>query len=156
MVLTMNSSVSEEMPGTNAFEAHMGWEVQRQSLVGFAGYKFVVAESWSVIPEFHYVAVITPSVSLRYTAALSGVAALGIQGGMGVNFPPFTPAVTWIAACAGTFRIDGDTYVIVEARIIAPMLLSTTDYSVGGTLHSSRMMSLRKYPPIVLSLGYGF
>lgn len=150
------SGVAQETQIRNGIEGRLGWEIHRQSIAWIVGYRFIASKSWSFVPELHFVAVLTPAVSLRYELPLSQVVRVGISGGLGLNFPPYPPAITSIAAISTNFKVSDYSYWSIEGRIISPILESTRDNEVGGTLSISRVKSLRKFPPLVISLGYEF
>ena len=140
----------------NRFEMRVGWEIYRQSLVGILGYIIPLGASWSIVPELHYVAVLTPAVSARYEVPISDNLSLCVLGGVGVNFPPSPPPITGIVAISAMLETSEKFRWSIEGRIIAPALDYMQNYEVGGTLSISKMRSLLYYPPLVISLGFEF
>ncbi len=145
-----------ESQSVNRFEARVGWEIYRQSLVGILGYVIPLGASWSIIPELHYVAVLTPAVSARYEVPISANLSFSVLGGVGVNFPPSPPPITGVVAISAMLKTSDNFRWSLEGRIIAPALDYMRDYEVGGTLSISKMRSLLNYPPFVISIGFEF
>ena len=156
LVLLCNIGAAQQPESQDKFEARVGWEVHRQSLVGILGYVISLPESWAILPELHIVAVLTPSVSLRREFRIYDNVSVGILGGVGVNFPPSPPPITGIAAISMRLNALDRHCWSLEVRLIAPAVSQTTDNEVGGTLGNSKIRSLRKYPPLVVSIGFEF
>jgi hypothetical protein len=137
-------------------EARVGWETNRQSIVGILGYVVPLGASWSFVPELNFVGVATPAVSARYEVPISDKSSFCILGGIGVTFPPFPPPITGIVAVSAMLKTNDNSQWSIEARIIAPALDYMHDYKVGGTLSTSKIRSLLNYPPFVVSIGFEF
>ena len=151
--LLTDVSVSQAAGGV---ETRLGWEVQRQSIVGILGYSIPTSETWSLLPELNFVAAFTPSLSARWSVPLSPNVSASIQGGLGLSFPPSPPSLAGLLAVSLRLKTKEDCFCSLEGRVIAPGLDTSQNIEVGGSLSSSKVRSLRYYPPIVVSIGFEF
>lgn len=159
LVLVIFSFIEETFPQNytipdNELEIKVGWEIHRASLVGIVGYNYFTSKDWSIVPELNFVVGLTVSGSLRYEHRIEYRIRVYGQGGIGVTpIPRLVP--TGIIATGLKYKLVKKVSLLVETRIL---LLSDlgVDWSVGGTLPSSKLLNVRKFPPVVFSVGIAF
>lgn len=139
----------------NRLETKVGWEIHRHSLVAIIGYNVYVSKDWSIVPELNYVVGLTGSGSLRYEHRIEYPIYVYGQGGIGVTPILLRLVPTGIIATGVKYKLGRTASLLIETRILFLSDLGV-DWSVGGTLPSSKILNVRKFPPWVFSLGLSF